>query len=430
MKNLFTLFLVLIASQLAAQTTYLHCGQLFDATSKDLQTKMTIVVEGNQITNITRGYLRAEEGVEVTVIDLKDQTVMPGLMDMHVHIEGQSSPTRYVEQFRMNPEDVALRATIYTKRTLDAGFTTVRDLGGSGVNVSLRNAINQGYIVGPRIVTAEKAIGTTGGHADPTNGVNHVLKGDPGPAEGVINGVEDARKAVRQRYKNGADCIKITATGGVLSVAKDGSGPQFVDEELEAIVATAKDYGMHTAAHAHGKEGIMRAVNAGITSIEHGTLMDEEVMALMAEKGTFYVPTISAGKFVAEKAKIDGYFPAIIRPKALSIGPKLQETFGQAYRAGVRIAFGTDSGVSPHGENGKEFGYMVEAGMPAAETLLAATIVSAELIGRADELGTIEKGKLADIVAVPGNPLEDINVMTKVSFVMKDGVVYKDETDE
>ncbi len=428
MKNLFILFLVLIASQLAAQTTHLHCGQLFDATSNELQSKMTIVVEGNKITNVAKGYLRAADSI--TVIDLKDQTVMPGLMDMHVHIEGQSSPTRYVEQFRMNPEDVALRATIYTKRTLDAGFTTVRDLGGSGVNVSLRNAINQGFIVGPRIVTAEKAIGTTGGHADPTNGVNHVLQGDPGPAEGVINGVEDARKAVRQRYKNGADCIKITATGGVLSVAKDGSGPQFVDEELEAIVATAKDYGMHTAAHAHGKEGIMRAVNAGITSIEHGTLMDEEVMALMAEKGTFYVPTISAGKFVAEKAKIDGYFPAIIRPKALSIGPQLQATFGQAYRAGVRIAFGTDSGVSPHGENGKEFAYMVEAGMPAAETLLAATIVSAELIGREDELGTIEKGKLADIVAVSGNPLEDINVMTKVSFVMKDGVIYKEETDK
>jgi len=423
MKNLFTLFLVLIAIQLTAQTTYLHCGQLFDATSKELQAKMTIVVEGNQITNVAKGYLRAEDSI--TVIDLKDQTVMPGLMDMHVHIEGQSSPTRYVEQFRMNPEDVALRATIYTKRTLDAGFTTVRDLGGTGVNVSLRNAINQGYIVGPRIVTAEKAIGTTGGHADPTNGVNHVLQGDPGPAEGVINGVEDARKAVRQRYKNGADCIKITATGGVLSVAKDGSSPQFVDEELEAIVATAKDYGMHTAAHAHGNEGIIRAVNAGITSIEHGTLMEEETMALMAEKGTFYVPTISAGKFVAEKAKIDGYFPAIIRPKAMSIGPQLQATFEQAYRAGVRIAFGTDSGVSPHGENAKEFGYMVEAGMPAAETLLSATIVSAELIGRADELGTIEKGKLADIVAVPGNPLEDINVMTKVSFGMKDGVVYK-----
>lgn len=426
MKNLFILFISLIVFQLTAQTTYLHCGQLFDATSKALQTKMTVVLEGNQITNVAKGYLRpTEEGA--TVIDLKDHTVMPGLMDMHVHIEGQSSPTRYVEQFRMDPEDVALRATLYTTRTLEAGFTTVRDLGGTGVNVSLRDAINKGYIVGPRIITAEKAIGTTGGHADPTNGVNSVLQGDPGPAEGVVNGVEDARKAVRQRYKNGADCIKITATGGVLSVAKDGSGPQFVEEELEAIVATAKDYGMHTAAHAHGKEGIMRAVRAGITTIEHGTLMDEEVMKFMVEKGTYYVPTLSAGIFVAEKAKIDGYFPAIIRPKALSIGPKLQETFGEAYRAGVRIAFGTDSGVSPHGENAKEFGYMVDAGMPAAEALLSATTVNAELIGRADELGTIEQGKLADIIAVPGNPLEDISVMTRVAFVMKDGVVYKEE---
>ena len=405
-----------------AQITYLHCGQLFDATNENLQNEMTIVVEGNRILRVEEGYTSPEEGA--AAIDLKDQTVMPGLMDMHVHMEGESSPTRYMDQFRLDPPDVALRATQYTRRTLEAGFTTVRDLGGSGVNVSLRNAIDRGYVVGPRIVTAEKAIGTTGGHADPTNGVNRVLRGNPGPDEGVVNSAEDARKAVRQRYKNGADCIKITATGGVLSVAKDGSGPQFVDVELDAIVATAKDYGMHTAAHAHGKEGMMRAVRAGITSIEHGTMMDQEVMDLMIEKGTYYVPTISAGRFVAEKAKIDGYFPAIIRPKALSIGPLIQETFNKAYRAGVKIAFGTDSGVSPHGENAQEFEYMVEGGMPAAKALLSATIVSAELIGRSDELGTIEAGKLADIVAVPGNPLEEISIMRKVSFVMKDGVVY------
>ena len=408
---------------LAGQTTYLHCGQLFDATDESLQSKMTIVVEGNKIVRVEAGYTRPGEGG--IAIDLKDQTVMPGLMDMHVHIEGESSPTRYMDQFRLDPPDVALRATQYTQRTLEAGFTTVRDLGGTGVNVSLRNAIDRGYVIGPRIVTAEKAIGTTGGHADPTNGVNRVLRGDPGPDDGVVNSAEDARKAVRQRYKNGADCIKITATGGVLSVAKDGSGPQFIDEELDAIVATANDYGMHTAAHAHGKEGMLRAVRAGITSIEHGTMMDDEVIELMVEKGTFYVPTISAGRFVAEKAKIDGYFPAIIRPKALAIGPLIQETFSRAYRGGVKIAFGTDSGVSPHGENAQEFEYMVEGGMPAAEALLSATVVSAELIGRSDELGTIEAGKLADIIAVPGNPLEEISVMRKVSFVMKDGTIYK-----
>ncbi len=422
-NNLITLGLLLSGVlSVNAQITYLHCGQLFDATNENLQNEMTIVVEGNRILRIEEGYTTPEE--DAVTIDLKEQTVMPGLMDMHVHIEGQSSPTRYMDQFRLDPPDVALRATQYTQRTLEAGFTTVRDLGGSGVNVSLRNAIDRGYVLGPRIITAEKAIGTTGGHADPTNGVNRVLRGNPGPDEGVVNSAEDARKAVRQRYKNGADCIKITATGGVLSVAKDGSGPQFVDAELDAIVATAKDYSMHTAAHAHGKEGMLRAVRAGITSIEHGTMMDQEVMDLMIEKGTYYVPTISAGRFVAEKAKIDGYFPAIIRPKALSIGPLIQETFNRAYRAGVKIAFGTDSGVSPHGENAQEFEYMVEGGMPAAKALLSATIVSAELIGRSDKLGTIEAGKLADIVAVPGNPLEEISLMRKVSFVMKNGMVY------
>ncbi len=423
--NLF-LFSLLVCglTPMTAQTTYLHCGQLFDATSSTLKSKMTIVVEGNTITSVQEGYTRPDGDAEV--VDLKDHTVMPGLMDMHVHLEGQSSPTRYMDQFRLDPPDIALRATQYTRRTLEAGFTTVRDLGGSGVNVSLRNAIDRGFIVGPRIVTAEKAIGTTGGHADPTNGMNRVLRGDPGPDDGVVNSAEDARKAVRQRYKNGADCIKITATGGVLSVAKDGSGPQFVDIELDAIVATANDYGMHTAAHAHGKEGMIRAVRAGITSIEHGTMMDQEVIDLMVEKGTYYVPTVSAGKFVAEKAQIDGYFPAIIRPKALAIGPMIQETFARAYAGGVKIAFGTDSGVSPHGENAQEFEYMVEAGMPAVEAILSATVVSAELIGRSDELGTIEEGKLADIVAVPGNPLEDISVMREVSFVMKDGKVYVD----
>ncbi|MCB0636203.1 MAG: amidohydrolase family protein [Lewinella sp.] len=408
---------------LSAQTTYLHCGRLFDATNLELQTEMTVIVTGNTISRVEKGYLTPE--TEAIVIDLTDQTVMPGLMDMHVHIEGESNPSAYLDRFRMDAADVALRSTLYARRTLEAGFTTVRDLGGTGVNVSLRDAINRGYVEGPRIVTAEKAIGTTGGHADPTNGLNQALMGSPGPAEGVINSAADAREAVRQRYKNGADCIKITATGGVLSLASDGSGPQFVAEELDAIVATARDYGMHTAAHAHGKEGMMRAIRAGITSIEHGTLMDEEVMAAMIEHGTYYVPTISAGRFVAEKAEEEGYFPEVIRPKARAIGPQIQATFAAAYRAGVKIAFGTDTGVSPHGDNANEFIYMVEGGMPPAEAIRSATVTASELIGRSGQLGTIEVGKLADIVAVPGNPLEDISVMTQVSFVMKDGVVYK-----
>ncbi len=408
---------------LQAQTSYLHCGQVYDMTSERSKSEMTIVVDGDRIQNIMSGYVEAPEGA--AVIDLKDKTVMPGLMDMHVHIEHESSKTRYMERFSLEPADVALRATKYCKSTLMAGFTTVRDLGGTGVNVSLKKAINSGYIDGPRIYTSEKSLATTGGHADPSNGVKSELRGDPGPAEGVVNSVEDAYKAVRQRYKNGADVIKITATGGVLSVAKDGSGPQFTIDEIEAVVDAANDYGMVTAAHAHGAEGMKRAVLGGIHSIEHGTLMTEEIMQLMVEKGTYYVPTIIAGKFVAEKAATPGFYPAIIVPKALAIGPKIQETFGKAYKYGVKIAFGTDSGVSYHGDNGKEFGYMVEAGMKPIESLMSATVNASDLLRISDDYGTLEGGKIADIIAVGSDPVDDISVMEKVDFVMKGGVVYK-----
>lgn len=417
------LFSLFGTQQATAQKIILHCGQLLNTENNGWLSEMSIVVEENKITAIERGYITGDADAEI--IDLKDQAVLPGLTDMHVHIEGESSPTQYLERFTLNDADVALRATTYAQKTLMAGFTSVRDMGGSGVNVALRNAINRGYVDGPRIYTAEKAIGTTGGHADPTNGRKRLEMDDPGPKEGVINSPEDARKAVRQRYKNGADCIKITATGGVLSLAKDGQGPQFTQEELEAIVQTANDYGFHTAAHAHGPEGMKRAVLAGITTIEHGTMMNEEIMALMKEKGTYYVPTISAGMFVAEKAKQPGYFPPVIVPKALAVGPQIAETFAKAYKNGVKIAFGTDSAVSPHGDNGKEFGYMVAAGMPALEAIQSATLAPAQILGVSTQLGTLETGKLADIIAVPGNPEEDIAVMTKVSFVMKDGKVYK-----
>ncbi|MEM7571826.1 MAG: amidohydrolase family protein [Bacteroidota bacterium] len=415
--------LVLVTTNQAQTTTYLHCGRLIDATSEAVQTEMTIVVVDDEITALESGYSAAPAGVQT--IDLRNHTVMPGLIDMHVHVESQQSPNRYLETFTMDPADVALRATTYVERTLLAGFTTVRDLGGTGVNVSLRDAINRGYIDGPRILTAQKAIGTTGGHADPTNGRRMSLTGDPAPIEGVVNSADEAFEAVRGRYKLGADCIKITATGGVLSVASNGSGPQFRQEEVNAIVEAANDYGMHTAAHAHGAEGMRRAVIAGITTIEHGTLMNEEVMDLMIEHGTYLVPTISAGRFVADKAKQAGYFPAIIVPKALEIGSQIQATFGRAYAYGVPIAFGTDSGVSAHGENAQEFAYMVEAGMPAIEAILSATAVPAQILGLDHQIGTIRPGLQADIVAVPGNPLEDIDQMMAVSFVMKGGIVYK-----
>ena len=253
------------------------------------------------------------------------------------------------------------------------------------------------------------------------------LKGDPGPKDGVVNSADDAWKAVRQRYKNGADLIKITATGGVLSVAASGDNPQFRMEELEAIMAAANDYGFTVAAHAHGKEGMKRAVMAGVTSIEHGTYMDEEVIELMKQYGTFYVPTIAAGKFVAEMAKKEGYYPRVVAMKAAIIGPQIQETFAKAYRAGVKIAFGTDTGVSFHGDNAREFIYMVEAGMKPIEAIRAATITAAQLLRKEDQLGTIEPGKLADIIAVQGDPLKDIKSMLKVGFVMKEGKVYKNE---
>jgi imidazolonepropionase-like amidohydrolase len=306
-----------------------------------------------------------------------------------------------------------------------AGFTTVRDCGGSGVNISLRNAINKGQVKGPRIFTAGKAIGTTGGHADPTNGFRKDLMGDPGPAEGVVNSPEDGRKAVRQRYKDGADLIKITATGGVLSLAKNGQNPQFTEEEMRAIVETAKDYGFRVAAHAHGAEGIKRAIRAGVSSIEHGTMMDDECIELFKKYGTWYVPTITAGQSVADSAKIPGYYPDVVAKKAIEIGPQLKNTFAKAYKAGVKIAFGTDAAVYKHGQNWKEFGYMIEAGMKPMDAIKAATINAADLLGMKDQLGSIEAGKLADIVAVDGDPLSSSAVFGKVVFVMKDGIVYK-----
>lgn len=407
------------------QRTLIYCGKLIDGVENKAMAEMTIIIENDKIIDVVKGFSSPDN--DDTIIDLKNNTVLPGLMDMHVHLEGQSSPDSYLNEFIYNAADIAFDAQIYAEKTLMAGFTTVRDLGGSGVNISLRKAIDAGKIVGPRIYTAGKAIGTTGGHADPTNGYRKDLMGDPGPETGVINGADDARKAVRQRYKNGANVIKITATGGVLSMAKDGSGPQFTMEELKTIVETANDYGMVTAAHAHGPEGMKRAVEAGINSIEHGTLMTPEIMELMKKMETYYVPTITAGKAVEANAKIDGYYPPVIVPKALAIGPKIQQTFADAYKAGVKIAFGTDAGVFNHGDNGKEFGYMVEAGMKPMDAIKSATMESAKLLRIADDYGSIEKGKVADIVAVNDDPLKDIKTMENVTFVMKGGKVYKNE---
>lgn len=417
------IILVSITGSGLAQKTFLHCGKLIDGKTNSVQTEITLVVEGNKILAVEKGYRKPGPGDKL--IDLKGKTVLPGLIDMHVHLESEVSKDYAIQRFVLNEADIAFQSAVYARITLLAGFTTVRDLGGTGINIALRNAVNKGLVVGPRIFTAGKSIATTGGHADPTNGYSARLMGNPGPREGVINSPEEARQAVRQRYKDGADLIKITATGGVLSIAKDGSGPQFTDEELEAVIQTARDYGMHTAAHAHGTEGMKRAVLAGITTIEHGTRMTEEVMDLMKEKGTFYVPTIIAGKSVGENARIPGYFHPLVVPKALEIGPAIHETFRKAYQRGVKIAFGTDSGVSPHGHNAREFGYMVEAGMPPMEAIKSATSVNASILGMDQQLGTLEAGLLADIIATDENPLDNIRTLEAVIFVMKDGIVYK-----
>jgi imidazolonepropionase-like amidohydrolase len=415
--------MVFICGNLFAQKTIIWCGTLIDVVSNETKKNMTIVVEKNKITAVENGFSTAAASDKT--IDLKTKTVMPGWIDCHVHTEGETKKGNVADKFISNPADVAFESIRYTNVTLMAGFTSVRDLGGSGVNISLRNAINKGLVIGSRIFTAGKSIATTGGHADPTNGYRKDLMGDPGPKEGVINGPEDAYHAVRQRYKEGADLIKITATGGVLSQAKDGANAQFTEEEIKAIVTAAKDYGFKVAAHAHGAEGIKRAIRGGVSSIEHGTFMDEEGMQLMKQYGTWLVPTITAGKSTADSAKIPGYYSEIVTPKALATGPQIQNTFAKAYKLGVKIAFGTDAGVFKHGLNWMEFGYMMEAGMPAMEAIKAATINAAELLGMKAQLGSIEVNKLADIIAVDGDPLKDVKAFGKVVFVMKDGMVYK-----
>ena len=425
MKKVALLFALSISVLINADTL-LHVGNLLDTNNGEISKAVTIRIKGNKILEVTKGYATPKKNDEI--VNLKQSYVLPGFMDMHVHLAQEYVP-KAERRLKIEPEYRALFAANAASKTLMAGFTSVRNLGDGGMEtISLRDAIKEGLVIGPRIFTSGKTIATTGGHGDPTNGMPKDNYSPPSPEEGVVDSPEDAKKAVRQRYKDGADGIKITATGGVLSVAKSGENPQFTDDELNSIVATANDYGLWTAAHAHGKEGMKRAVIAGINSIEHGTYMDQEVMDLMKSKGTYYVPTIMAGDWVAEKAKIPNFFPALVKPKAEKIGPQIQSTFAKAYKAGVKIAFGTDSGVSAHGDNWQEFILMTNAGMTNQDALKSATIETAKLLRIEDKLGQIKPGMLADIIAVQQNPVEDISTVENVIFVMKDGVIYKDNT--
>ncbi len=422
-KTLLFLALLSFSAAMYAQRILVHCGSLIDGVSAQPKKQMTIIVEKNKITAVQNGYT-APQSSDV-VVDLKDKTVLPGLIDMHVHIENETSRDQIQKRMSMSSADVAYEAQKYALTTLMAGFTTVRDMGGSGVNISLRNAINKGLVTGPRIFTAGKTIATTGGHGDPTNGWRPDVTFPENFDDGVINSPEEARRAVRQRYKDGSDWIKITATGGVLSIAKNGKAPQFMQEEANAIVETANDYGFRVAAHAHGAEGMKRALRAGVTTIEHGTFMDDEAIQLFLKTGAYLVPTIIAGKSTADSAKIPGYFHPLVQPKAVETGPYIQATFAKAYKAGVKIAFGTDAGVFKHGMNAKEFQYMTEAGMPVMEAIQSATIVAATVLDMKSELGSIESGKFADIIATDGDPLSNVATLMNVTFVMKDGKIYK-----
>jgi len=422
-KKLYFILPLFIAQSVFAQKTYIQCGRLIDGISNNVQTGVTIVVDGSRITDIHKGYVSGGAGDKL--IALQNQTVMPGLIDCHVHLESQGSKNSLLETFTLTDADIAYQAAVYARRTLMAGFTTVRDLGGSGVNISLRKAVQRGLVIGPRIITAGRAISASGGHMDNSVGFrddafNHKM----GPDDGVADGRDELVKAVRLQIKRGSDVIKIASTGGVLDLSENGSGAEFTIDEIRAVVETAKDYGLKVACHAHGAEGIRRAILGGVTSIEHGTFMNDEDMELAKKYGTYLVPTIIAGKSVADSAKIPGYFPPVIARKAMEVGTQIQQTFGRAYRAGVKIAFGTDAGVYAHGKNYMEFQYMVEAGMPPMEAIKAATTSAADLLGITDKTGSISKGKFADIIAIDGDPIADIKTMKNVTFVMKEGKIY------
>ena len=415
------------------ETIIIHAGSLLDVPGNPAKQQQTIVVKGGKIDAVHSGFLGKSEiegnDNDEVLIDLGDKFVMPGFIDLHVHISKEYGQNAKLETVTMGDADNSLTAAMYAHRTLDAGFTTIRDLGSRGRSVfALRDAIRAGKVPGPRILVAGEAITATGGHGDIHGFRQEVL--DAIPSTATCDGPDSCRAAVRRQVKRGADVIKVTATGGVLSETAAGTGQQLTDAELKAIVETAHSLGRKVTAHAHAKEGIEAALRAGVDSIEHAMWADEDTMKLFVETGAWMIPTIypiTAVGDTPEKMKKGpfGHLPAPIMEKLLQLGRQPKDMGALAYKMGVKIALGTDSGVSPHGENPNEFIEYVNIGMSNMEALMAGTINAAIAAGIEKKTGSLESGKAADIVAMPGNPLDDINAVLEVGFVMRDGVVFK-----
>ena len=418
-----TALLAVLSTAAVAETKLIHAGALLAVPGERPQREQTIVVENDRITEIRRGFVDASEFGGAEVIDLRDHFVLPGLMDMHVHLQGEMGPNRDRDALKMSAELMQMRSIMYAMRTLMAGFTTLRDVGNSGQEMyALRDAINNGWIDGPRIIAAG-GVGITGGHAD-VSGVKPEFMEFLTDAS-VCDGPYDCRRAARNEIKYGADLIKITSTGGVMTDRATGTGQQMEADEITEIVRAAARMGRKVASHAHHEDGIVAALEGGVASIEHGSYTGERAIRLFLETGAYLVPTLLAGKTVATAAVESDFMSPAIKEKAIRVGNDMAGNFEKAHKAGVKVAYGTDSGISPHGTNAEEAVLMVEAGMDEMDVIVSATINSADLLGMSDSIGTIESGKFADIIAVSGSPLDDIEELLDVDFVMKGGKVFK-----